>query len=282
MAYAQMVESLCGTRVPARALAWRGVALELERPANHVGDLGALANDVGYLPTASFCGRIRGDFLNMTALLCGSRFGRGLIRPGGVGFDAEPDRVKELLRRLEQAGQDTAGAVELLWKSNSVMARFENTGAVSREDCMALGLVGPAARACGIERDVRHDFPHGIYNYSQIPVSTAQTGDVLGRAFVRWLDFVRETLEHLPEGRLRTDLGACVPQSVCVSLVEGWRGEICHVALTDGGGRWSRYKVVDPSFHNWFGLALAMRNQQISDFPLCNKSFNLSYCGHDL
>ena len=287
-AYAQAVESLSQTRVSARALALRGVALELERLANHTGDLGALASDVGYLPTASFCGRLRGDFLNMTALLCGSRFGRGLVRPGGSGFDAEAGRAKELLLRLEQALRDVGGAVDLLWKSPSVMARFENTGTISRETCLDLGLVGPAARACAVERDVRHDFPHGIYGFSQIPVSTAPTGDVFARAYVRWLEiqrsaaFVREMLEHLPQGQLRAQPGALAPDSLCVSLVEGWRGEICHVAVTDGQGRFSRYKVVDPSFHNWPGLAMALRNQQISDFPLCNKSFNLSYCGHDL
>ena len=288
LAYVHAVESLSGTRVPARALAWRGVALELERLANHCGDLGALANDVGYLPTASFCGRLRGYFLNMTALLCGSRFGRGLVRPGGVRFDAEPGRVEDLLRRLEAAARDSASAVGLLWKSNSVMGRFEETGKLSREDCLALGLVGPAARACGVERDVRHDFPHGIYSYAQVPVSTAQTGDVLGRAFVRWLEmqrslaFAKEALEHLPAGSIAAAPAPCAPAWICVSLVEGWRGEVCHVALSDGAGRFARYQVVDASFHNWFGLAHVMRGQQISDFPLCNKSFNLSYCGHDL
>jgi Ni,Fe-hydrogenase III large subunit len=168
------------------------------------------------------------------------------------------------------------------------MARFEGTGTVSRETAEAIGLVGPAARACGLERDVRRDFPSGAYRSAHIPVVTWPTGDVFARARVRWLEvrnscgFVRERVEALPAGGLKEETGPLAPGRLVVSLVEGWRGEICHVAVTGEDGRFARYKVVDPSFHNWFGLACALRNQQISDFPLCNKSFNLSYCGHDL
>jgi Ni,Fe-hydrogenase III large subunit len=288
MAYCQALEALAACQVPIRGEVLRGIALELERLANHTGDLGALAGDVGYLPTASYCGRIRGDFLNLTALLCGSRFGRGMVRPGGVGFDLDEDRKQQCLKRLEAAYQDVANAAGLLWDSASVQARFDGTGAVSLDNCLALGMVGPAGRACGAEYDVRQDFPAGIYRFAQVPVSTWQTGDVFARAFVRWLEiqrsvgFIRSQLEELPDGPVRTDVAAPKLDHLVVSLVEGWRGEICHVAQTNRQGRLARYKVIDPSFHNWYGLAMALRDQQISDFPLCNKSFNLSYCGHDL
>jgi Ni,Fe-hydrogenase III large subunit len=287
-AYCQAVEALGGGPVPVRAAALRGVALELERLANHTGDLGALAGDVGYLPTAAYCGRLRGDFLNLTALLCGSRFGRGLVRPGGVRFDLDPARRAELSDRLARTMADVAGAVGLLWDSASVLGRFEETGIVSRETAERLGLVGVAARACGLDRDARFDFPAGIYGLAQIPVSTWDSGDVFARAWVRWLeiqrsaDFVREQVQALPEGPLLSPPGNLGADQVVVSMVEGWRGEICHVAVTDAAGRFVQYKIVDPSFHNWMGLALALRDQAISDFPLCNKSFNLSYCGHDL
>jgi Ni,Fe-hydrogenase III large subunit len=287
-AYCQAVETLSGTQVSPRAQALRSIGLELERLANHVGDLGALANDVGYLPTASYCGGIRGDFLNLTALLCGNRFGRGLVRPGGVGFDIDDTRVRQALERLEPALKDVTTAADLLWNSVSVMARFEQTGTITSKQCQELGLVGIAARACGVERDVRHEFPWGLYRAVRIPISIGPSGDVYARAYVRWLEiqasaaFVREQLQALPDGPMRVDAGPLAPEQIAVSLIEGWRGEICHVAVTDSSGRFAAYKVVDPSFHNWMGLALALRNQQISDFPLCNKSFNLSYCGVDL
>jgi Ni,Fe-hydrogenase III large subunit len=286
--YCQVVEALSAANVPPRADAIRAVALELERLANHAGDLGALANDIGYLPTASYCGRLRGDFLNMTALLCGSRFGRTLLEPGGVRLDLEPPRRDGLLHRLDAAMRDLEAATRLLWDTPSVVARFEETGPLTRPLVRELGLVGPPARACGVEQDVRFQYPSGMYRFAQMPVSTWHTGDVFGRAFVRWLEceraaaFVRESLATLPDGPLTTALAPLAADSFAVALTETWRGEACHVALTDGRGRFAHYKVVDPSFHNWMGLAVAMRGQEISDFPLCNKSFNLSYCGHDL
>lgn len=287
-AYCDIVEALGSFPAPARASALRGIALELERLANHTGDIGALAADIGYLPTAAYCGRIRGDLLNMTAAICGNRFGRGLLRPGGIAWDLDESECAVLYARVATALRDLTGAVELFLDSPSVLARLEGAGALTRQDALDLGLVGPALRACGIDRDTRHDFPSGIYRFTQIPVSTWGTGDVFARAILRWLEiqrsvaFVLEQLHALPEGPSQAGTRALGANRVAVAMVEGWRGEICHVALTDNAGRFAAYKVVDPSFHNWPGLAAAMRGQQISDFPLCNKSFNLSYSGHDL
>jgi len=282
------LEALAGCRVPARAHVLRGIGLELERLANHTGDLGGLATDVAFLPTASYCGRLRGDWLNATGLWCGNRFGRSAVVPGGARFDLTPDQLKQLQERVAGAREGLTGAANLLFDSNSVLARFEDTGVVSLEDCNALGLVGPAARACGAERDVRHDFPWGIYRFAHVPVSAVRSGDVFARAYIRWLecqrsmDFVKDQLAVLPPGSIRNECGPLAPESLTVALVEGWRGEICHVAITDAAGRFSAYKIVDPSFHNWAGLQMALRDQPISDFPVCNKSFSLSYCGHDL
>ena len=287
-AYCRAVEAMSGISVPPRAEAIRAVAAELERIANHTGDLGALAGDVGYLPTMSYCGRIRGDVLNMTALLCGNRFGRGLIRPSGTAYDLDKDLIEALLKRLDAAERDLTGAVELMFDTPSVLARFEGTGVLSDDTAREIGLVGVAARATGLDCDVRREFPYGMYRFAQVHTCTWTTGDCFARAYVRWLEikaslaFIRQQLLELPDGPVSRDVSPVRGDMLSVSMVEGWRGEICHVAATDAKGRFALYKAVDSSFHNWFGLAVALRNQQISDFPLCNKSFNLSYCGHDL
>ena len=287
-AYCQALEALAGVQVPERAEYLRAAALELERLANHTGDLGALSGDVAFLPTASYCGRLRGDFLNLTALLCGSRFGRGLCVPGGVAFDCDAERTATMVSRLDLAMRDLGGAVQLLWDTAGVIARFDGAGVVSKDIARRIGLVGVAAKASGLSRDVRHDYPTPVWRALGVQPCVEEHGDVWSRAHVRWSEarqsgpLVRSLLQGLPRGPTRTAMAPLAAESITVSLVEGWRGEICHVALTGAQGTLERYKIVDPSFHNWMGLQMALRNQQISDFPLCNKSFNLSYCGHDL
>lgn len=287
-AHATIMESLSGTEAPLRAQWLRAIALELERLACHTGDIGALAGDVAFLPTSSACGKIRGDFLNLTAMICGNRFGRGLVRPGGCLHDLESARSLQLTKRLKTALADIDRALTWFWDSASTRTRFEEVGIVFPAQAAEIGLVGPPARACGLVRDVRYDHPAGWHRFAQIPVAVWPSGDIFARARVRSLEIQRtgeylcEQLATPPDGDLRSELTPSAPDTLAVALVEGWRGEVCHVALTDADGRFRRYKIVDPSFHNWSGLALALRGTAISDFPICNKSFNLSYCGFDL
>lgn len=287
-AYATVMEALAGTEAPLRAQWLRAIALELERLANHTGDIGALANDVAFLPASSACGKIRGDFLNLTALICGNRFGRRLVRPGGCLQDLEPERAAQLLARLKTALVDTDQAVAWFWDAASVRSRFENVGTVFPAQASEIGLVGLAARGCGLVRDVRYDHPVGWHRFAQAPIAVWPSGDIFARARVRSLEIQRsgeylvEQLAAAPDGELRAEMAPLAPETLAIALVEGWRGEVCHVALTDSAARFRRYKIIDPSFHNWTGLALALRGTAISDFPICNKSFNLSYCGFDL
>ncbi|MGE5176658.1 MAG: NADH-quinone oxidoreductase subunit C [Hyphomicrobiales bacterium] len=288
LAHAGVMEALAGSEPSLAAQSIRAIALELERIANHVGDLGAMCGDIGYLPGASWFGRLRGEFLNLLLELSGNRFGRSLVLPGGVRHELTPTQRAAFLERIDRADRDVRDTAELAFASPSVGARFEQTGILETSTAEDLGIVGPAARASGCDRDVRRDHPQGMFRYAHIPVALAASGDVLARALVRRietqrsLEFVREQLVERPEGTLLSGIPPPRPGSVAVSLVEGWRGEIVHVAVTSEDGELAAYHVVDPSFHNWFGLAVAMRGNQISDFPLCNKSFNLSYAGHDL
>lgn len=287
-AYCAALEGLAGSVVSSRAAAIRGTALELERLANHVGDLGALCTDIGFLPASAFLGRLRGEFLNLTLDICGNRFGRNLLRPGGVLFDIEHGLAMKLRDRLVGLQSEVREVLEMMFSQSSVLARFERTGRLSEAQAEEFGLVGPAARACGCRRDVRCDHPHGIFRFSHIPVAVESSGDVYARALVRRLevqrslDFLLELLGSKPEGKTFTPLRSLRPNAMAVGMSETWRGEAVHVAFTDDAGRLAFMKVKDPSIHNWFGLAQALRGVAISDFPLCNKSFNLSYAGHDL
>jgi Ni,Fe-hydrogenase III large subunit len=288
IAHALCAEALAGVEAPPRAQALRAVALELERMAYHIGDLGALAGDVGFLPTAQYCGRIRGDVLNCLLTLSGSRHGRGLVRPGGVFSDLTRECLEDLSRRIAAHHSDARMAVDLLLDAPSVLARFDSTGAIRASDAAAVGLVGPAARACGLPRDVRADHPFGAYRFHHVPLSLASHGDVHARALVRSLeidrsaDLCQELLRGPPGGSVRSEWPEPLPGRLALGLVEAWRGELVHARVTGDDGQVIAAEVVDPSVRNWFGLALALRGQAISDFPLCNKSFNLAYAGHDL
>lgn len=301
LCFAQAVEALTPLETDAGSKKIRTIALELERIANHIGDLGALSGDVAFLPPANYCGRMRGDFLNMSLLICGNRFGKGLVRPGGVRFSIDQEIRNELVRRITELEPQVANVIDLLLVTTpSVRDRFEECGTVSRADAHHLGLVGPAGRACGLAYDVRRAFPTEYYPHIDIPENPKSTGDVYARARVR-ADEVMQSIKII-RTLLKEPIETCsvesseggqilpcrdesinlAPLSFVVTINEAWRGELSHCILTDERGEIMRYKIKDPSFHNWSGLAMSLRDTGISDFPLNNKSYNLSYCGFDL
>ena len=286
---AQAVEALTQGKPDRGAQIIRTIALELERLANHIGDLGALSGDVAFLPPANYFGRLRGDFLNLTLLICGNRFGKGLVRPGGVRFSLSDDIRKILDERIKELKPQVEHVLELLFSASTVRARFEDCGIVSNNDAEHLGLVGPAGRASGIPYDVRRCFPTEHYGQINIPENKKPSGDVYDRARVRYdevlqsLNIIQSLINVPVETQCVNDSNYNLPgSSFAVTMNEAWRGEVSHAMLTDKEGRILRYKVKDPSFHNWNGLAMSLRDTGISDFPLNNKSFNLSYCGFDL
>ena len=286
---AQAVEALSKTEPDKGTRIIRTIALELERIQNHVGDLGALSGDVAFLPPMNYCGRMRGDFLNMSLLLCGNRFSKGLIRPGGVLFTLEDEVRTTLAERITEITPQVKHVIELLFGTSSVRSRFEGCGAVSTSDAKHLGLVGPAGRACGVPYDVRRCFPTEYYAELDIPENAEPSGDVYARAKVR-ADEVLQSIDLIQSLLTAPVENDCVgpgeppmaPDAFAVTLNEAWRGEVAHCVLTDAAGGILRYKIKDPSFHNWNGLSMSLRDTEISDFPLNNKSYNLSYCGFDL
>lgn len=289
----QAIESLAGLSIEDGASIVRTIALELERICNHIGDLGALSGDVAFNPPAAYFGRLRGEFLNLLQVLCGNRFGKGLVRPGGITHIMGEEQRQLLREKLAESTPEIEHVCDLLFSAHTVQARFEHTGTVEHEMATDLGLVGYAGRACDIPYDTRVTFPTEYYRELPANSNGVTNGDVNSRATVRreeimhslkLINILLDMHERLKESTTSVHMKdhSLNPDSFVVTLNEGWRGEVSHCILTDGEGKVQRYKIKDPSFHNWTGLAMSLRNQEISDFPLCNKSFNLSYCGFDL
>ncbi len=282
------IESLSQTNLSLRTEVIRTIAAELERVAMHLSGLGGIANDIGFALPASFYGRLRTLAINSLAEICGSRFGRGMFTYGGVRFDLSDETLNTLVKDLQIIQNDIKYNNDYLFSSVGALSRFEETGIVSKDIAQSIGMVGLAARSSGLENDVRIQFPYSAYRYNPISMITLSSGDVYARARLRALEideslrFILDQIENLPRGEINANIGSIASNSGVVSLTEGWRGEIVHIVFTDENGSISNYKIKDPSFNNWCGLSLALRETAISDFPLCNKSFDLSYAGHDL
>lgn len=288
-AYARAIEALAGAPARPDAERVRAVGLELERIAMHLASLTGMCNDVAFLPGSSTYGRLRTAAINATQRLCGNRFGRGWVRPGGVRAGLGRGEREWLREALAAMARDLALVDDLTLSSRTVRHRLEGTGVVAPDLAARLGLVGMAARASGQPIDLRTTHPDRVFAARPVPMAVEPGGDCLARlrvrvrevdASVRWL---QATLEHDGDAAAGVvEPGPLEARALVVSAVEGWRGEVVHCLETDAQGGLVHYKVQDPSLVNWFGLAQAVRGNAISDFPICNKSFDLSYCGSDL
>ncbi len=286
MAYCQAIEGLAGVELPDRASRGRVVLLELERMYNHIGDVGAILADTGFAVGQSHAMRLREALLRLNQRLTGHRFLRGVVVPGGLASDVHQPALVPELRRIVA---DFNEIVAISLANTLVTDRLDDTGRLPVDVARDFGVVGCVARACGLARDARVDYPFAAYGRLAATAVIAEGGDVDARMHVR----VREVGESLglieramaPAGAstpLRVDVDPLPPFTLGFGVVEGWRGRITHAVMADDGGRLHRVKIVDPSFFNWPALARALEDNIVPDFPLCNKSFNQSYSGNDL
>ena len=291
-AYAELIEKLGEERIDEELKLERMIALELERIAMHIADTGALATDIGFQLYQVACEALRTVTINTTQAWCGNRFGKSMIRPFGTNHPLTTEKIETICKNITDVRRRYNELREDILADNTLLARFEQCGLVPTEEMQRIGGVGMAARSSNLKRDIRASHPSGYYatELKHEPVLKSHC-DVMSRLATRLdevlqsADYVLNTLKsYKPTEKLRAPQydAKLEADALSFSLIEGWRGEICHVALTNSEGRITKYKIKDPSLHNWLGLAIAVRSEGISDFPINNKSFNLSYCGHDL
>ncbi len=281
LAHSLAIEDALGVELPDEVHRLRALLVELERLYNHIADLGALTNDVGFALANAHAQRIREQLLRLNAAVTGHRLLRGAIRPGAINLQALPDPIQ-----LRSVAADVAEVAELTLRNTVVYDRFAGTAVLHQEDAHALGCLGYVARASGLRTDARLEHPTTALQVTEIG---ATGGDVLARYAVRRDEFAASTelTCHLIESHTGTIEYAVSPPAPHgarsgIGIVEGWRGTIVHRVEIDAANRITRAKIVDPSWFNWPALPVAMADTIIPDFPLANKSFNQSYAGNDL
>lgn len=285
-AYCQAIEMAAGIKIPDRAEYLRTAFLEMERIYNHLGDVGGIALDTAFSVAASHAFMLKEKMLQVNECVTGSRLLRSVNRIGGVRKDISSEdamRIREVLIRTKLDLNDLMSLVD---STPSFLDRVEGTGRLPLDAAKNLNIVGPAARASGIDRDVRRDHPYAAYGKLKFSVPLSREGDVNARMRMKVdeiyesMSLIEQALDGMPQGDIHCDV--FVPEGrIGMSLVEAPKGEAAHWLLT-GDGRPYRHKIRDPSFYNWLALEVAMPGNIVPDFPLINKSFNLSYSGNDL
>jgi len=290
MAFCQAIENLSDIEIPERAKYLRVIFSELERLANHINDIGFIMLDTGYNFGGSNCARLREVVMQWNERLTGSRFLRGVNTIGGVTRDIESKIAKELLSALKKIHRDFNEVIEISQSSSSLINRLSGTGKTDRQIAMDHGIIGVAGRAIGFGHDVRIEYPYAVYNKFKFNIALEKNGDVLARWMVRIKEIhssmfiLEEAILEIPsDKKLKSDKKAILRKnSYGIGIAEGWRGDIVYFVITDSSGHVNRIDVRDPSFINWTILEHSVNNEIIPDFPLINKSFNLSYSGNDL
>lgn len=290
LAFCQALEKLSGVTVSQRARYVRVVCAELERLANHFGDIGAIMLDAGFNFGGAQGTRLREMIMRINERLSGSRFLRGMNVVGGTTKDITAEEIAGLPDELADIADDFSEIIDVAQTSASLLNRLKGTGVLSEKTARDRGVSGIAAKALGIPSDVRSDFPYAAYDELPLErIETEQDGDVYARFEVRVkevfasIKLIQSALNHIPHEQII--LPATITfaaNAVAVSCVEGWRGEIVYFVTTDAAGNITRVAPRDPSFINWALLRNATFDNIIPDFPLINKSFNLSYSGNDL
>jgi Ni,Fe-hydrogenase III large subunit len=285
IAFCQAIEQLDGTEVHAKANAIRLIGLETERLLAHIGDFGALCGDVGFSVPAAYCARIKEDLLQASVKAIGTRYWRGVAVPGGVRREISAGAGRELREAIRAAAGDFFGIAGQALNTPSVEDRFEGAGILPRRIATDLAVVGPVARGCGISFDVRREHPYGLYKDLIVDVPTWHSADVMARARIRLeearvsVQLILNALEGIPAGPIRASLREALT-GTAFAAVESPRGELLYwLRLEEGAVK--RCHVRSPSFQNWPALPFAVVDNIIADFPLINKSFNLSYSGCD-
>ncbi|TCT19040.1 NADH-quinone oxidoreductase subunit C [Thiobaca trueperi] len=284
----QAMERATGCRVPPRALSLRALLAERERIANHLGDIGAICNDVGFAFAHVQCARLREQWQRRSRELFGHRFMMDTIIPGGVAHDLSAAAFHAL--RLDHAALHRAvePLFDVIEDHSSLDDRLDNTGILSRVDALALGCTGYVGKASGIDFDVRHHSPYPPYDSVRVEVPVQTEGDVAARVRVRMAEvrgslwMLDRLLDALPEGEIAAPLPSPAPGAMALGLIEGWRGEILCFVRFDAAGHIARYFPRDPSWFTWPALERLILGNIVPDFPVCNKSVNGSYAGQDL
>jgi len=284
----QSLERAAMVEVPARGLYLRAIMAERERIANHIGDIGAICNDVGFAFAQYQLTRLKEEWLRLNQTIFSHRFMMDQIVPGGVLIDIDDHGIELMRQEVAVIGPEVKALVDRLEDSESLEDRLMTTGRLTPEQASELSTVGYVGKASGQSFDVRSVVPYAPYDQFTVNIPCYRAGDVAARAKVRAeeidisLKLIMMLLDFLPSGVIRADWSGVVNNAEGIGFVEGWRGEIFTYVRLDDDGKVLRFFPRDPSWLIWPAMELLIQGNIVPDFPVCNKSVNGSYSGQDL